>query len=174
MPVNFSNRLPKITAFLLLLTCCLALPALAEKPEGWSTYAGAWFSVYYPSTFEVVPSIVSETHPSFYDSAFFNSPDGSVSFYIYAPQWNGEAEDIALQDNEKIIGDKTIVTDEKIVREYTIKANNRAYLRSYIDSESLVNHTRLVIGIKYKNIDVYNRYRSMYLQFKNTLEQYAD
>ena len=63
------------------------------------TYRGARFGVCHPTAFEVVPSLPSSTADG-YDSARFVAPDESVSFYVYAPQWGGQATDIEI-DTER-------------------------------------------------------------------------
>ena len=51
------------------------------------TFQGAWFEVKYPQDFKAKGSLASETSDGF-DSAIFTSPDGTVSFYVYSPQWS--------------------------------------------------------------------------------------
>jgi hypothetical protein len=94
------------------------------------TFQGAWFEVKYPQDFKAKGSLDSETSDGF-DSVIFTSPDGTVSFYVYSPQWSGEATDISLQPNEKLASTKADNTDSKSVEWWTIVANDQTYTRSY-------------------------------------------
>ena len=83
----------------------LALLWLPMHPAGavqnnWHKYEGAGFEFRYPPGFRVRPSQRS-TAASGYDSAFFVSSDGSVEFYVFAPQWNGTPRDIAVDTANK-------------------------------------------------------------------------
>ena len=75
------------------------------------TYKGAWFEIDYPKIFTVKPSIPSST-PDLYDSAYFISPDKKVTFYVFSPQWSGDATDISLNKNTEV--EKDTRTENKI------------------------------------------------------------
>lgn len=137
-------------------------------------YKGAWFQIKYPAVFKVIPSIKSPTK-SGYDSAFFVSPDDSVEFYIFSPQWNGNPVDIQIKtDTEEYVDKNIIEKDGKIIRRATIKSKSNKYLRSYIDTEDTQSNTRFVVGVKFQSPEAYDRYKSDYLKFKESLEQFAD
>lgn len=136
-------------------------------------FKGAWFEVDYPDRWAVVPSLPSKSRPGGVDSVFFRSPDSAVEFYVFAPQWSGEAQDIVLdRATERLDSSKTSESGGKSVRWYTISARNGAYTRSYEDTKG--GSTRVVVGIKYRSEDAYREYRSAYLQFKKSLRQFAD
>ena len=158
---------------ILLLTISLIVPTYAAD-KGLSTYKGAWFDIQYPANFRVRSALTSSS--SGYDSAFFTSPDGTVEFYVFSPQWNGDpSEDIAINPAEEVYeAQKQEEKNGKQVRWVTISAKNQAYTRSYVDTEDTISNTRLVFGIKYHNQKAYNKYKSAYLKFKKSLKQYAD
>jgi hypothetical protein len=149
-------------------------PAAAPSlPPGVSAYTGAWFRIQYPSTFTVRPSLHSETTDRGYDSAFFTAPDDSVEFYVFSPQWTGEPTDIALRPaTETALDRKQETKAGKTVTWVSIKAKDGSYTRAYVDTEE--GSTRLVFGIQYRNQAAYERYRAAYVQFKQSLEQFAD
>jgi hypothetical protein len=123
-------------------------------------YAGAWFQVWYPDNFEVTPSMASTTADKGVDSAFFRSPDGQVEFYIFSPQWSGEPSDIAIHPSREILRSKdTKHSEDKRVTWLTIDAIDGSYSRSYQDTVSNNGSVRWVVGIKYRNQAIYNRYK---------------
>ncbi len=156
---------------ILLLTITLIAPTYADK--NWSTYNGAYFDIQYPSSFKVRPALKGDDG---YDSVFFTSPDGAVEFYVFSPMWNGDpSEDIAINLAEEVYkAQKQEEKNGKKVRWVTIIAKNKAYTRSYVDTQDTISNTRLVFGIKYHNQKAYNKYRPAYLKFKKSLKQYAD
>ncbi len=133
---------------------------------------GAWFEVKYPSTFKVHGSQTSS--PGAYDSVFFTAPDDSVEFYVFSPQWNGKPTDIEIKASEVLVSQDSEKHGEKTIRRVTVKARNNSYSRSFEDTEDSATNTRKVFGIKYRNQDVYGRYRQAYLTFKQSLTQFAD
>jgi hypothetical protein len=86
-------RLAVVLVTTVLLVAGGIRPAASEGET--RVFEGAWFQVAYPADFVAVPSLPSATAEG-YDSAFFRSPDGAVEFYVFAPQWGGQPEDIAL------------------------------------------------------------------------------
>lgn len=70
------------------------------------TFNGAWFDINYPSNFLAKGSLKSSTSDGF-ESAVFKSPDNLVEFYVFSPQWNGEAIDILIDSKEKITSSKS-------------------------------------------------------------------
>ena len=153
----------------------------SANSEGCKTYKGAWFQIEYPEDFTAKPSLRSSSAKG-YDSAFFVSPDKSVEFYVFSPQWNGQPSDIQLNTKtEEVVSDKTDNvpdTSQKVgtksVRRYTIAAKDKSYLRSYVDTENKQVNYRFVIGLKYPDIDVYREFQDKYKNFVKSLKQFAD
>ena len=167
----------RLRPWLFMGWCLLASVAIAEPlrsvPMGWSAYTGAWFRIQYPSAFTVRPSLPSGTAEGVYDSAFFIAPDGVVEFYVFSPQWNGEPVDIALRPATETVLDRQQETKGgKTVTWVSLRAKDGAYTRAYVDTEE--GSTRWVFGIQYRNQAAYDRYRAAYVQFKQSLEQFAD
>lgn len=160
-------------ALILMLILCGGT-SIDNAAQGWRTYTGAWFEVKYPSNFTARPSQRSSSASGF-DSAFFTAPGGSVEFYVFSPQWNGEPGDIALDSRFEVsVSQTTQRSGSKIVRRATIRARDGSYTRSFEDIEDTATNTRRVFGIKYANQAAYNRYRQTYLTFKQSLTQFAD
>ncbi len=138
-------------------------------------YHGAWFDIKYPESFKVKESIPSETGgEGTFDSAIFTSPSGEVEFYIYSPKLSGEPTDIALQGNEELMSKETKEGKIKTVTYWTIRAKDDSYTRSYQQTQSHLENTRWVVGIKYTHWKAYQKYQKEYLIFKKSLEQFAD
>jgi hypothetical protein len=154
------------------------VPALAgtntQGGNNWRGYKGAWFEVKYPATFQVHPSQRSSSAGG-YDSVFFTAPDGSVEFYVFSPQWNGEPNDVEINSrNEVLVSQSSDKRGSTTVRRVTVKARDNSYTRSFEDTADSATNTRKVFGIKYRNQDAYSRNRQSYLTFKQSLRQFAD
>ncbi|MFH0958113.1 MAG: hypothetical protein V1897_05360 [Pseudomonadota bacterium] len=153
----------------------------SENAEGCKTYKGAWFQIEYPEDFTVKPSLKSSSAKG-YDSAFFVSPDESVEFYAFSPQWNGEPSDIqVITKTEQVVSEKTDNVPDtsqklgtKSVRRYTIAAKDKSYFRSYVDTENKQLNYRFVIGLKYRDMDVYREFHDRYQIFVRSLKQFSD
>jgi hypothetical protein len=156
---------------ILFITFIFSASALAGQTK---TYKGAWFDIKYPSSFTVKPSLKSSTSDKGYESAFFESPDRLVEFYVFSPQWSGNATDIDVKNSEKITATKTETTGHFIIKWWTIAAKNGSYTRSYQEKTDTQANTNWVIGIKYKNQGAFSKYKKQYLSFKASLVQYAD
>ncbi len=180
---NEMQRISRMCLCLFTLLFAATSCAMADSEEGWKSFKGAWFSVEYPSGFQVRPSLKSRTSVKGVDSAFFTSPDGAVEFYVFSPQWNGEPSDIALKpETEELVSEKVEnKPDERqkmgaklSVRWFTIAARDKSYTRSYVDTENKQLNTRYVMGIKYPDQKVYKDFRDIYLKFVNSLRQFGD
>jgi hypothetical protein len=156
--------------------CLMIVMVTAGEGRGeqkWLTYQGAWFEVKYPASFSVKPGQKSTTKQEGYDSVYFISPDNSVEFFVFSPQWTGQGEGIEINPNtEKLIEQNTEKHKSKNIRWFTVKAKDNSYLRSIRDDTA--DNTRLVFGIKYKNKAMYNKYYNDYIAFKQSLKQFAD
>ena len=140
-------------------------------------YNGSWFSVEIPTGFSASP-LSPEKHIDNYsfvetDEARFTSPDGTVEFFIYSPQWSGNPKDyLVQQSNEKIVDGMEETNLETSHRWGTFEDKDGKYTRAYhsIRTES----THHVFGVKYTDKKSYERYKAKYMAFKKSLQQYAD
>lgn len=137
------------------------------------TYKGAWFDINYPSNFTPKGSLLS-TSSDGYESAIFRSPDQLVEFYIFSPQWNGEAKDILLNSKEKLVSSKSQISGDVETKWWTVAAKDGSYQRSYQQKLNKLQNTIWIIGIKYKNASSLSKYKKEYTLFKNSLKQYGD
>ena len=137
------------------------------------TFNGAWFDINYPSNFIAKGSLKSITSDGF-ESAIFKSPDNLVEFYIFSPQWSGEAKDIKLNFKETLSSSKSQINGDLKTKWWTIAAKDGSYLRSYQEKINKSQNTNWVIGIKYKNSSALEKYKKEYALFKSSLKQYAD
>jgi hypothetical protein len=177
------TRFNRSAPFRLALLGCLAAvigctapqhrPQRLHPPET-RVFQGAWFEISYPAGFTPAPSLASSTAEGV-DSAAFISPDGSVSFYVYAPQWGGEPTDIALDPlHETLVSENRAVQNNREIRWLTICAKDGGYCRAYQDTRTQQGSVRTVLGIKYRDEQARQRYLQDYLRFRNSLEQFAD
>lgn len=134
----------------------------------------AWCEIRYPANFTVRPSMPSTTAEG-YDSAEFIAPDASVSFYIFAPQWGGEARDIALDTQREILVSTQSRRKSGVTRHwFTIAAKDGSYRRSYLDTIEQQGSVRHVIGMKYRNEAVRRSYLKAYACFRQSLKHFTD
>ena len=161
-----------------LPVCNFDAAGLAENNMGSTenvrTFHGAWFEIQYPVDFTAKPSLSSTTAEG-YDSAEFTSSDGSVSFYVFAPQWAGEASDIDLNpERERLVDELSQPEPGRNLRWFTIEAKDGSYLRSYMETVAQQGSIKNIIGIKYYDEKARRRYQAEYLLFRQSLELYAD
>ena len=165
--------------FLAVLAGCTASPARNLQSQSSQALAvqvfqGAWFEITYPAGFTPAPSIPGSTAEG-YDSVEFISPDGRVSFYVYAPQWGGEPTDIALDPRrESIASEERTAQNGREVHWLTICAKDGSYCRAYQDTTAHQGSVRSILGIKYSDEEARRQYLQDYLNFRNSLEQFAD
>jgi hypothetical protein len=155
---------------LFFFTMLLVGPVIMAQTK---TYKGGWFDINYPSNFLAIGSLKSTTSDGF-DSAIFKSPDNLVEFYIFSPQWNGEATDILLNNKEKLSSSKSQINGYEETKWWTITSSNGSYSRSYQQKFNDSQNTKWIIGIKYKNSSALEKYKKKYALFKSSLKQYAD
>ena len=157
---------------LVLIFFVTFLPLLSKDKSDFKLYRGAWFEVSYPKNFTIKPSIVSNV-PNQYDSVFFISPDQSVRFYIYSPQWNGDPTDITIKSDEKEIDTKT-KTENGITNKWYTYKNKSGYSRSYLEVTNTNQSTQHVFGFEYDSPKSLKKYKKEYDTFKKSLKQFAD
>ena len=95
--------------------------------------------------------------------------------------WSGDPDYLRLLPIEEIVDEKIEQSgsefDVRIVRRVTLKAKDSSYYRSYISIKSQVgsgSDLHHVFGIKYLDNQTHQRYRDQYLDFQESLRQYAD
>lgn len=163
------NQIIHAAAALAFLLCAVTAHAAAT-----TTYAGAWFEIDAPVEFTVRPSLPSASADGF-DSAFFTSPDGAVEFYIHAPQWGGDATDIAIDPATESLSDEKVVTDGPVTRRwFTISAHDGSYSRSYLTTTDTRGPTERTVGIRYRSIEDLQANNAAYTAFRDSLRQFAD
>jgi hypothetical protein len=150
------------------LSSLFILTALVSQAQT-KKFEGSFFSVSYPSNFKATKC----SDPNFCNSVTLTSPDKTVQFYIFSPQWNGEPN-VSVTATEKEVSRKESEVNGVTITEVTISAKNGSYTRSYYDAENKELNTRYCFGIKYKNIAAYNKFKAQYIAFKKSLEQFAD
>lgn len=167
-------------------------PAAIPLPAGASTalYTGSWFDVKYPQTFSATPNTPTTTYngQTFVqtDEATFTSPDGSIEFFVYSPQWSGTPKTyLTVLPTEELVDEQVQETPETNTaqsartRWVTIKAKDGSYYRSFVSLQKRIltqdsAELHHVFGIKYRDAAAYETYKTAYSAFKQSLRQYAD
>ncbi len=150
----------------------VTLPVFAYRP-GWLPYRGAWFKIDHPASFTVVNRERSASGQG-YEAASFVSPDGLVEFYVFSPQWRGESQWVKPRAGEREIARSVENNGDRTATYVTYAGPGGAYERAYVEMRDAMSNTNWFFGIQYKSKSAYDRYRSLYLQFKASLVQYAD
>lgn len=150
------------------------IPSDSVEVIEYQKYKGAWFDIEYPKNFTVKNAQKSSTRVDGFDSALFSSPDGKVQFYVFSPQWSGEPKDILLKASETQTPPTTQIENGLEVKRWTIQAKDGSYSRSYESTSETDSKINKVFGIHYASEKDLAAYRTQYLHFKNSLEQFAD
>jgi hypothetical protein len=151
-------------------------PVDADAPQV-KTYRGKFFEIQYPASFAAQPIDAAREVES--DAATFSAPDQSATFYVFSPQWAGEAPRIALDASKEIEVErrtgkgKSSGVDGSFTW-ITIAAKDKSYTRSYQRFEAGDNSIVWVIGLKYSSADALMRHQAAYARFKASLKQLAD
>lgn len=178
-------RLFLVSAALLLFTTSAPARQGAEHTAPYAKYHGAWFDIDYPVGWKATPFSRSATSTTGSNSARFTSPNGSVEFYVFSPQWNGNPKEIALDPKRETLVSHRVVRTSRVkitggylynnvANWYTARAKDHSYERSWVDVEDQGLNVRHVFGIKYRHQAGYQKYRPQYSHFCNSLEQFSD
>ncbi|NSW58037.1 MAG: hypothetical protein HPY44_18690 [Armatimonadetes bacterium] len=147
------------------------------KDKGaWRTYQGPWFDIDYPAGFSVSGDTfdLDPRGRLYSDAALFLSPGGApVQFYVYSPQWSGKSEWAQPRADEKLGEVRTERRGSKTVT-WTSVTGPGGYTRAWVETVDEMTNTNHVFGIKYRNQAAYSKYKAKYLEFKESLVQYAD
>jgi len=160
------------------LACACAASAADDKAATrFASHKGKFFEVQYPANFKVRVLDAAKAGDS--NAATFASADGAMEFYVFSPQWAGEAPGIALDAAREI----EVSRDTKPGRSsgvagaftwYTIAARDKSYTRRYQDFLATDGSVRWVMGMKYRSEADLGRYQAEYAKFKASLKQLAD
>ena len=171
-----------IGALALLFYQLALVPAVlaAEKPAAGAPaaiYRGAYFDIRYPAAFKPRPLDQPLARES--SAASFASPDGDMEFYVFSPQWGGDAPGIALEPKAEVETDRKSAAGKSSgvagkFTWFTIAARDKTYTRSYQQFVADDGSIHWVIGMKYKSAAALQRYRDDYAKFKGSLRQLAD
>jgi len=163
-----------ITCFTLFLLIIPAWSSYSQPSVKEKTFSGGWFNIRYPANFTVrISQRSASAGDNGAESVFFRSPGNEVEFYVFAPQWSGEAHDIALDPVAETMGDKsTSKKGDETITLWTIQAKDGSYSRSY--REIRTENTRTILGIRYRDKQAYSKYKKQYVRFRGSLKQFAD
>ena len=134
-----------------------------EAPVQMATFSGSWFQVEYPNDFIASPTSPIDVFGDYEfvetDEARFTSPDGTVEFFVFSPQWSGDPIDYLVeQENEKTVDqseEKANSDDPFAVSHHWVTYEDKEgkYTRSY--HSLMTESTHHVFGVKYTNRKMY-------------------
>jgi len=146
----------------------------AETPEGWKAFKGAFFEVGVPPGFIAKPV----TSNGQVNTVHLVNKALSAEFMVFSPQWNGEAPFKKAADNEKLVSREVTKEAKTSTEDITIEAKDGSYTRFVVSQtfgdDANGSHTNKTFGIKVANMESYRKIKTLYLQWKKTLVQFAD
>jgi hypothetical protein len=164
--------------FLILIVLLgFSLEAKDKVKPGFLVYKGNFFDIQYPKNFRPSPSLkglkADDPKP---DSARFLSPDKSVEFFIYSPQWSGSDPYTDIDSQKETLKEEKTETakDGTVHKWYTYSAKNGSYTRAFHESFHPEYNTKRIFGVKFKDQNSYKKHQKDYLHFKKSLIQYGD
>ncbi len=125
-----------------------------------------------PSGFSPMPSLGRDKKEG-PDSVSFLSSDRKVSFYIFAPQYYYEPEDIIPQPDETLIDEKKENKGGTVHRWFTFKSAS-GVTRSYHEIRDFDRNRILITGFKFSNHKKYEKYKKRYFLFKKSIRHFDE
>ncbi|MEM0976361.1 MAG: hypothetical protein AAGJ34_02380 [Pseudomonadota bacterium] len=138
-------------------------------------FDGGSFTIAVPEGFIVEPALIHPTDPGVFESVHFHSPDGSMTFYVFAPKTGGAPADIVLKpDQEVMVSEMGEVVDGTSHTWWTIQDREKTYFRSYHSRSNLVGNDVLIFGVTYPDGKVLGAHKEQYIEFKKSFRRKAD
>ncbi len=167
-------------ALLLSVVALILSPNLSAQSAAavkTSKYRGAYFEVKYPSSFTARALDAAKARES--SAATFSAPDSSMQFYIFSPQWGGDAPGISLVPATEVEAARKSEKGKSsgVVGTFTwttLAAKDKSYTRVYQSFLADDKSIHWVVGMKYTSDEALAKYRAQYAQFKASLVQLAD
>jgi len=162
--------------FLMCSLCAAALlPASADDvPAGWQTFRGNYFIIGVPPGFVATPQ-GDPGGGGRHDEVSLWNAELSVEFYVYSPQWNGEALIMEVGTRaEELTSSESKRTGNIEEKQLTITALDKSYTRFVVSLTNVAENTNKTFGIRVPNVKVYERIRPTYVTWKKSLTQFAD
>lgn len=146
-------------------------------------YSGYNFKVDIPQGFKVDSQRSSDNYVTLV------TDEADVEFFVYAPMWSsyheyldqGIDEVLVSKEEKKLPKASTdLAGSHRLYTYYTYQNKNTGVLRSVVDQRSQVglenrdSELRVVFGLTYPDYKTYEEYKKFYLEFKNSLFQFAD
>ncbi|MBI96039.1 hypothetical protein CL656_02735 [bacterium] len=148
-------------------------------------YSGYYFKVDIPQGFKVDLNRSSNN----YVTLVTDKAETDVEFFVYAPMWSRYHEYLDQRIDEVLVSkeEKKLPKDStdlsgthRLYTYYTYQNKNTGVLRSIVDQRSQVglenrdSELRVVFGVTYPDYKIYEEYKELYLEFKNSVVQFAD
>jgi len=166
-----------VRPLLLVFSLCAAalLPASAEDvPAGWKTFKGNYFSIGVPPGFVATPQGDAGGGGRHDEVSLWNA-ELSVEFYVYSPQWNGQAIIMEVATRaEELTSSESKRTGNIEETQLTITALDKSYTRFVLSLTNVAENTNKTFGVRVPNMKVYEKIRPTYVTWKKTLTQFAD
>ena len=164
------HLLPLATLSLLVLQAA----TYAGIPAGWKKHQGAYFDIGVPPGFKATAQGETVFDGKTNAVSLWNEKL-QVEFYVFSPQWNGRADILDVAERAEVLESREKnKKGDLVIEEVTIKARDKSYIRFVVSTTNEMYNTNKTFGIRVPNMKVYEQVRALYLQWKQTLQQFAD
>ena len=157
-----------------LFVWALLQSAMAEVPAGWKSFRGNFFKIGVPPGF-VATAQGERGSGGKSDAVRLWNEKLSVEFYVFSPQWNGQAiiKEVA-QRTEVLTSRESKRVGNVLEEQLTITARDKSHIRFVVSRTKENENTNTTFGVRVPNMKVYEQIRPTYVRWKQSLEQYAD
>jgi hypothetical protein len=87
----------------------------------------------------------------------------------------------SIRETEEFVSEEVESKPDKIqnigvrsVRWFTFAARDKSYMRSYVETENKHLNAGFVMGIKYRDQEIHDKSKDIYVKFVNSLRQFGD
>lgn len=149
------------------------LSANETPPPEWKLYHGNFFEIGVPPNFVERPEgkLVGDNRSD--GVSLWNESQG-VEFYVFSPQWNGVSPWTKTKTAETLDSHESKTTGDVVEEQWTMTAKNKSYVRFVVSLTNTTLNTNRTFGIRIPNMKVYAKVKPTYVQWKRTLQQFAD
>ena len=144
-----------------------------KVPTGWKTYHGNFFEIGVPPNFVSMPENKRRGGGSGDEVALWNQ-DQQVEFYVYSPQWNGVASRTVTQSTETLDSHESKTTGGLVEERWVMSAKDKSYVRFVVSFTDTKLNTNKTFGIRVPSMRTYAQVKPTFIQWKRTLQQFAD
>ena len=140
-------------------------------PQGWKSYHGNFFDIGVPPNFVARPED-KRRRRELGDGVSLWNRRLQVEFYVFSPQWNGVGSYTATRKSETLDSHESMTTGGMVEERWVMTAKN--YVRFVVSITDTKLNTNKTFGIRIPNMRTYELVKPTFVQWRRTLQQFAD